>query len=138
MSPEIIGVIGIVVLIVLLFLRVWVGAAMAFVGFVGLIIMRSLSQGMAVMGAYPFNELNGQTLAAIPMFTLMGMIIAETDMGRNLYRTANDMIGHARGGLASATVVAGGILGAICGSENISTVILTKIAYPEMKKIICN
>ncbi len=135
MSPEIIGIIGIVVLIVLLFLRVWVGAAMAIVGIIGLIIMRTVGQSMVVAGTYPFNELNGQTLAAIPMFTLMGMIISETDMGKNLYRTANVWIGHARGGLASATVVAGGILGAICGSENVSTVILSKIAHPEMRRL---
>lgn len=135
MRPEVIGIIGIIVLIVLLFMRVWVGAAMALVGFGGLLLMRGFTQTISVLGTVPFNELNNQTMTAIPMFTLMGMIIAETSMGRDLYGTAYNFLGHARGGLASATVVAGGILGAICGSENVSTVILTKIAYPEMKRL---
>ena len=135
MRAEVIGIIGIVVLIILLFMRVWVGSAMALVGFCGLLIMRGFTQTISVLGTVPFNELNNQTMTAIPMFTLMGMIIAETSMGRDLYGTAYNFLGHARGGLASATVVAGGILGAICGSENVSTVILTKIAYPEMKRL---
>ena len=135
MSPEMIGIIGIAMLIVLLFMRVWVGAAMALVGFSGLLLMRGFAQTISILGTVPFNELNNQTMTAIPMFTLMGMIIAETSMGRDLYGTAYNFLGHARGGLSSATVVAGGILGAICGSENVSTVILTKIAYPEMKRL---
>ena len=35
MSPESIGFIGIIVLIVLIFMRIWIGAAMAFIGFLG-------------------------------------------------------------------------------------------------------
>ena len=135
MNPVTIGLIGIICLLILLFMRVWVGAAMAIVGVVGLIAMRGVSQALAVAGSFPFNELNKYSMTAIPMFALMGMIISETNLGRDLYAAAHKTVGSAKGGLASATVVAGGILGAICGSENIATVILTKISYPEMKKL---
>jgi len=135
MSAEMIGVIGIVALIVLLFLRVWVGAAMAIVGFIGLLAMRDFGQAFSIMGSTGFNQLNSYTMTAIPMFALMGMVISETDMGKNLYLATHRLIGRFRGGLASATIAAAGLLGAICGSENIATVIMTKISYPEMKSL---
>ena len=42
MSPEIIGVIGLVVMVVLMFARMWIGAAMALVGFVGYAIIMGI------------------------------------------------------------------------------------------------
>jgi len=47
---------------------------------------------------------------------------------------ANAFLGHRRGGLASATTVASGVLGAITGSHMAGTIIMSKIALPEMKK----
>lgn len=133
-TQVIIGIIGLVALLILFACRVWIGAAMAIVGFVGLILLTNLDKALAVLGSAPFANLNSYTLTVIPMFTLMGMIIAETDIGPSLYRTAYAWIGHSRGGLASATVVAGGMLGAITGGHYAATTIMGKIALPEMRR----
>ncbi len=134
MSYELIGILGIVALFVLLLLRVWVGVALGVVGFVGLIIMRGLPQALTVAGTVPFTNINSYTMTVVPMFTLMGMIISETDIGKNLFKAANAWIGSLRGGLASASVVASGMLGAITGSHYVGTVIMSKIALPEMRR----
>ena len=133
MSPEIIGLLGIVILLVLVAFRMWIGVAMGIVGFFGLIILRSMSVAMGSVAQVPFANLNNYALTVIPMFSLMGMVIAESRIGTDLFKACNSWLGRVRGGLASATVVASGFLGAICGSHMVSTVIMSKIALPEMK-----
>ena len=134
MTPEIIGLIGIVILLVLIALRMWIGAAMGVVGFVGLIVLRNMNVALGSAALVPFTNLNNYALTVIPMFALMGMVIAESRIGSDLFKACNAWFGRFRGGLASATVVSSGFLGAICGSHMVSTVIMSKVALPEMKR----
>lgn len=133
MSAEMIGILGIVALLVLLALKMWVGAALAVVGFVGIMILKNFSVAMTVLGTAPFNNINSYSFTVIPLFTLMGTVIAETTMGVDLYAAVKAWLGRFRGGLSSATVVACGILGAICGSSNTGVMIMSRIALPEME-----
>lgn len=133
MSAELIGILGIVALLVLLALKMWVGAALAVVGFVGIMILKNFSVAMTVLGTAPFNNINSYSFTVIPLFTLMGTVIAETTMGVDLYAAVKAWLGRFRGGLSSATVVACGILGAICGSSNTGVMIMSRIALPEME-----
>ena len=135
MSKEMIGVIAIVVLIVMICLRWWIGAAMAIVGFVGVWLVQGFPQACSALAIAPFANLSVYTISAVPMFTLMGMVIAETDIGKNLYRAMYRFFGHFRGGMASATVTAAGVLGAITGAEDVAAVIMTKIALPQMREL---
>jgi len=135
LAPEVIGIIGIVALIVLICCRLWIGAALAIVGFVGIIVMNGWNTAMGVVVTAPFSNIDNYVTTAIPMFTLMGMIIAETSIGRNLFDFANKFLGRRRGGVASATVVAAGLMGAITGSDNVSCVIMSKLALPELKRL---
>lgn len=134
MSAEMIGLLGVLVLIILIVLRMWIGAALAIVGFLGVFIMRDMTQALSIIGSSPFQNINSYTITVIPMFTLMGMVIGETNIGRDLFKAANAWIGGFKGGLASATVAACGMLGAITGSHYVGTVIMSKIALPEMRR----
>lgn len=134
MSPELLGVLGILVLFVFLILRMWVGVGMTLVGMLGLILIRGGTQALTVVGTTPFTTVANYSLTVIPMFVLMGLVISESGMGSGLFGTANAFIGHHRGGLASATVVASGLLGAITGSHMAGTIIMSKIALPEMRR----
>lgn len=135
MSKELVGLICIVVLIVMICLRWWIGAAMGIVGFVGIWIIQGFTQACSALAIAPFANLSVYTISAVPMFTLMGMVISETDIGRNLYRAMYRFFGRFRGGMASATVTAAGILGAITGAEDVAAVIMTKIALPQMREM---
>lgn len=134
MSTEILGIIGVAVLIILILCKVWIGAALAIVGFLGLVLVSGFDTAMGTLVLSPFSQLDNYTTTAIPMFTLMGMIIAETSIGRNLFTFANRFLGRAPGGVAGATVVAAGLMGAITGSDNVSCVIMSKLALPELKR----
>jgi tripartite ATP-independent transporter DctM subunit len=134
-SPELIGLLGVVVLIAMICARVWIGAALAVVGFFGIVLMNGWDTALGVIVTAPFTQMDNYTTTAIPMFTLMGMIIAETSIGRNLFDFANKFLGRRRGGVASATVVAAGLMGAVTGSDNVSCVIMSKMALPELKRL---
>lgn len=134
MSAELIGIIGIIVLLLLIALKMWVGAAMALVSIVGIIILKNTGVAWTAAGTSAFKNLNTYAFTVIPMFTLMGMIISESTMGTDLYAAAYAWVGRFKGGLASATVVACGILGAISGSSNVGVVIMGRVALPEMQK----
>lgn len=134
MSNEMIGILGILLLFGFLILRMWVGVSMTLVGMLGLVLLRGGGQALTVVGSTPYITVANYSLTVIPMFVLMGLVISESGMGSGLFGTANAFLGHHRGGLASATVVASGLLGAITGSHMAGTIIMSKIALPEMRR----
>jgi len=134
MAPEMIGLIGVIVMLLLIAMRMWIGVAMGVVGIVGLAILRNMNLALVSAAEVSFGNINSYTLTVIPMFALMGMIISESRIGSDLFRACNAWLGRVTGGLASATVAASAFMAAICGSHTVSTVILSKIALPEMKR----
>ncbi len=135
MSKEMIGLIGCLVLIALILCRYWIGAAMALVGFVGIWVIAGWPAACSALATAPYTNLSVYVISAIPMFALMGMVISETNIGRDLYRCLYRFVGRFRGGMASATVAAAGILGAITGAEDVAAVIMSKIALPQMREL---
>ncbi len=134
MSPEVVGIIGVIMILVLLAFRMYIGSAMGLIGLIGIILLRGITPANSIAGFIPFQNISAYSMTVIPMFAFMGVIISETEIGTDLFQTANKWIGHVRGGLASASIVACGLLGAIIGSSTISTIVMGKIALPEMRK----
>jgi C4-dicarboxylate transporter, DctM subunit len=135
MSPELIGYIGLVVMMVLLFMRIWVGLVLALVGFVGIWIIQGLNPAIMIAGQMPYQMLNTYEYSVMPMFILMGMLIADTGIGGDLYVTARAMLGQFRGGLVQATIFACACIAAITGTSTTGIMVMTKVALPEMKKL---
>ncbi|HEY1091080.1 MAG TPA: TRAP transporter large permease, partial [Burkholderiaceae bacterium] len=53
---------------------------------------------------------------------------------RALFRCAAAFVGHRRGGLAMAAIIAAAAFGAVCGSSVATCATITQVAYAEMKK----
>ena len=134
MSPETVGTLGLVALLVLLALKMWVGAAMLLVSIVGIMVIKSTPAALIAAGSSAFNNLNTYVFTVVPMFTFMGMIIAESTLGASLYEAAAAWVGRFRGGLAAATVLACGVLGAISGSSLVGVLVMSRVALPQMRK----
>ena len=135
MSNLTIGILCLVVLFVLLAMKMWVGAAMALSGFLGLFLIRGFDSAWQMLYTTTFDNIASYSLTVMPMFVFMGCIISETDIGSNLYKTMHAWLGRLRGGLAYATVLATGFLGAITGSQLTGAIVMTKVALPEMEKL---
>jgi C4-dicarboxylate transporter DctM subunit len=134
MSPELLGAIGIVVLIVLIFMRIWIGAAMALVGFLGYAYLAGWENAFVMTGTEPYSNIAFYPITVIPLFILMGAVVSNTGVAGDLYNTAYKWLGRLRGGLAMSTVWACAGFAAICGSSSATAATMGKVALPEMKK----
>jgi tripartite ATP-independent transporter DctM subunit len=126
--------IGVLLLVVLLFMRVWVGTVMAVVGFAGFAYITSFKGALQIIGVVPFSTIANETVASVPLFILMGVIVSNTGVATDLYRTAYKWLGQLRGGLAMATIMACGGFAAISGSSQAAVATMGKVALPEMQK----
>jgi C4-dicarboxylate transporter DctM subunit len=134
MSPEIAGIIGLAVLLILLFSGMWIGAAMATVGFFGYAYIVGIHPAFAMVSQIPFTTMAWYPLTCVPLFVFMGIVIFHSGVGEDLYKTAYTLVGQLRGGLAMATVIACALFAAITGVSSPALATLGKVAVPEMKK----
>ena len=134
MDPLVIGTIGIIVLIVLLFSKMPIGVGMAIVGFVGFGAVVTFQPALGVLKTVPFTTFSEQSLSVIPLFLLMGAFAFHSGMSEDLFNAVYKWLGHFRGGVAMATIVACACFAAISGSSLATAATLGAIALPEMKK----
>lgn len=134
MNPDVIAVGGFVVLFALMLLRVPVGMAMGLVGVVGYSMIAGTGPALKLIGQTSMRTVTDYTFGVIPMFMLMGAFVTVSGVSRELFRAADACIGHLRGGLGMATVVACGGFAAICGSSVATAATFSTVAYPEMRR----
>ncbi len=134
MSPTVAGVIGMAALLALLFLRMPIGIAMALTGAIGIAVLNSTDAALHVLGSYPFSYGAVQALSVIPLFVLMGNFALVSGMSSDLFAAAYAWMGHRRGGLASATVLACAGFAALSGSSVASAITMGRVTLPEMRR----
>jgi tripartite ATP-independent transporter DctM subunit len=135
MSGELIGLFGVIMMVVLLlFFRMWIGLAMTLVGALGIFCLQGFKQAFGVIGTVPYETVAYYPMAALPLFVLMGVIVGNTTIGEDLYYSVYKWIGSMRGGLASATVLACAVFASVTGSSATGTVLMSKVALPQMRK----
>ncbi|QCB45992.1 TRAP transporter large permease [Hydrogenophaga sp. PAMC20947] len=127
------AVLGFLAVFVLAFLRVPLAVSMSIAGIVGLGLMRGWAPAFASTSQTIFETGFHYVLSVIPLFVLMGNFVARAGMAKELFTAANAFVGHRRGGLAMASIIASGGFGSICGSSIATAATMTRVAYPEMK-----
>ena len=134
LSPDAVAVIGFVAVFALMLLRVPVGMAMGLVGVCGYSYIAGSGPALKLIGQTSMRTVTDYTFGVIPMFMLMGAFVSVSGVSRELFRAANAFIGHLRGGLGMATVIACGGFAAICGSSVATAATFSSVAYPEMRR----
>ncbi len=129
------ALVGFAAIFVLALLRVPLAFAMGLVGFVGLGLMRGWPATAANAAQVVYESGFAYTLSVVPLFILMGNFVARAGLAQELFHAAYAFVGHLRGGLAHATVLACAGFGAICGSSIATAATMSKVAYPSMKKL---
>ena len=134
MSPDTVAVAGFAALFVMMLLRVPVGMAMGLVGVAGFGAMSGSGPALALIGQTSMRTVTDYTFGVIPMFLLMGAFVSNSGMSRELFRAANTFLGHKRGGLGVATIIACAGFAAISGSSVATAATFSTVAYPEMRR----
>lgn len=134
MSAEWIGILGILLMFVLLALGMYIGIAMSLVGLLGLCLLVGWPAGSSILGITPLAEGSSYTLSVIPLFVLMGQFAFRSGISSDIFKSVYTWLGHLRGGLAMATIMACSGFAAICGSSLATGATMGMVAVPEMDK----
>lgn len=131
------ALVGLGLMMVLALLRIPIAIAMGVVGFLGVAYLRdwNFAPAMAMVETKVYETGRNYTLSVIPLFILMGNFVTRAGMSKELFRAAYTFVGHLRGGLAMATIVACAGFGAICGSSIATAATMAKVAYPSMREL---
>jgi tripartite ATP-independent transporter DctM subunit len=121
-------------LFLLLFLQVPIAFGMAIVGTVGFGYYVGFEPALKSIGNTGVDTVMVYDFSVLPLFILMGNFVARSGISHDLYEASNAWLGHFRGGLAMATIVACGGFSAVCGSSLATVATMSKVAIPSMKK----
>lgn len=128
------ALLGFAILLALVFFGMPIGFAMTAVGFAGIAWFIGFSPALHMAGQIVYDNSLNYGFAVLPLFLLMGSFIARSGLSEELFDAANSFLGHLRGGLAMAAVVACGGFSAVCGSSTATAATMTKFALPVMRR----
>jgi len=133
-----------VLLLLIIVVRMPIAFAMGLVGFFGFAALQGLGfsnlldfrwNGVLSMASYRvIDTVQDYGLSVIPLFILMGNLVTRSGLSQELYQVSNAFLGHRKGGLAMATVVACGGFSAICGSSLATAATMARVAMPPMRR----
>ncbi|MBM3511222.1 MAG: TRAP transporter large permease [Alphaproteobacteria bacterium] len=129
-----VAIIGFAVVLTLIFLRLPIGIAMALVGGIGFALLTSTQASWSMIAQTTYSTGLDYTFSTLPLFILMGNFINRAGFSDELYAASHAFLGHRRGGLATATIVASGGLAAVSGSSLATAATMAKIAMPPMRR----
>ena len=125
---------GLLALFALLAIGVPLGFAMALVGYVGFGLLVTFQAASYSVGQIVFDNVMNYGFSVLPLFILMGNFVARSWFAEELFEAAAAFVGHRRGGLAMATVLACGGFSSVCGSSVATAATMVKIALPPMRR----
>lgn len=127
---------GFTAVLILAFLRIPIAFAMGLVGAIGFAWLNrwNWTASLSPAAGSVLDSLQTETLSVLPLFIFMGLIVSQTGLASELYRASNAFVGHRRGGLGMATILACGGFSAISGSSLATAATMAKVAMPEMRR----
>ena len=133
-----------VLLFLIIVVRMPIAFAMGIVGFFGFAMLSGLgfdnldsfrwTGPLSMASNRVIDTVQEYSLSVIPLFILMGNLVTRSGLSHELYAVSNAFLGHRKGGLSMATVVACGGFSAICGSSLATSATMSKVAMPPMRK----
>jgi tripartite ATP-independent transporter DctM subunit len=122
-------------MLALMVLRVPISVAMFLPGAVGYWLIAGDSALLNHLKGATYARFSNYDLSVIPLFILMGQFATQGGLSRSLFKFASSLIGHLRGGVAMAAIVACALFGAVCGSSVATAATLAQVALPEMRRL---
>ncbi len=124
----------VIVFLTLLIIGVPIGFTIGIAGLVGLFLMGA---GVSMFSMAPlqfFSGLDMFTLMAMPFFILAGEIMNKTGITTRLVKFANILVGHWRGGLAHANIMASVFFAGMTGAAVSDTAAIGTMLIPAMEE----
>ncbi|MCW5737404.1 MAG: TRAP transporter large permease subunit [Enhydrobacter sp.] len=133
MTPLDIGIASLALMVVLIIAGLHVAISLLLLSFAGVWLIRDdVGVALALMGQATNDSIASHEFGVVPLFVLMGLLVATADLGKDIFEVAHALLRRVRGGLGVATVAANAIFAAITGISIASAAVFTKVAVPEM------
>ena len=128
-----ISLIGLGILLLTLIVGLPIAWGMLLVGTLGFSYFTSFEAAYTMAAQTAFDTSMSYSFTVLPLFILMGNLVNYSGLSRDLYAAAHAFIGHLRGGLAMATILACGAFSALSGSSMATTAAMSRVAMPNMR-----
>jgi C4-dicarboxylate transporter DctM subunit len=110
-----------------------IGVALVMLSFIGVWAIRdNFELAGRLLAIASYNAISDYLFATIPLFVLMGLLVAVSDIGKDTFDVAQYALRRVKGGLGMATVVANAVFAAVTGISIASAAVFTKVAVPQM------
>ncbi|MEM7021107.1 MAG: TRAP transporter large permease [Pseudomonadota bacterium] len=130
-----IGVISVIAIVALIYAGLYVPIALGLVSFLGVWFIRGrLDLAVNLLTISVGDSVAEYTFATVPLFTMMGLLVSQAGLGRDIYDVANDVFRRLRGGLGIATVAANALFASVTGSSIASASVFSRVSVPEMRR----
>ncbi|MBB6469107.1 tripartite ATP-independent transporter DctM subunit [Aminobacter lissarensis] len=122
-----------VVILAALFIGLPVAVALATSGLVlsYLFVDRSM---LGIFGQMPWNVVTSTTIVAVPLFVLMGELLARSGISEQMYAAVGRLLNRLPGGLLHTNVVASGVFAAVCGSSVATAATICSVSVPPLRR----
>ena len=133
MDPLLLGLIVGVSTVVMLFSGIPIAFGLCFISVIFLVI----AEGFSILNVFAetfYAGLNSFVLLSIPMFILMGMAVANSPAGKDLYTGLDRWLWRLPGGLVVSNIGACSIFAALSGSSPATCAAIGTMGIPEMRK----
>ena len=128
-----IGLFSVFAILVLIYAGLYVPVALGLVSFISVWLLRgTLEAPIYLLTLAASNSLEDYIFGVIPLFVLMGLLVSQCELGRDIYEVANQALRRLKGGLGVATVAANAAFAAITGVSIASAAVFTRVSVPEM------
>jgi C4-dicarboxylate transporter DctM subunit len=133
-SATALGVLLLAAMLTLMVVRVPIAVAMFLPGAAGYLVIAGDAPLLNYLKGLAFARFSHYELSVIPLFILMGQFATQGGLSRALFNFGNALVGHLRGGMAMAAILACAAFGAVCGSSVATAATLGQVALPEMRR----
>ena len=130
-----VGLLSVLAILVLIYSGLYVPVALGLVSFVAVWVLRGSAEApVYLLTLAASNSLEDYIFGVIPLFVLMGLLVSECELGKDIYGVANYLLRKVKGGLGVATVAANAAFAAITGVSIASAAVFTRVSVPEMTR----
>lgn len=134
MSTGIVITICLAVTVAFIFLRMPIGVSLLLGGFLGLYLLFG-NNAFLIVPQQLSGSLVSFTLVALPLFMLMGVILAKGGIGERLYDIFHAFLCHIPGGVGIGTIITCMLLSAMMGSSVAVAATVAPFAIKNLRKL---
>ena len=130
-----IALLALAAMLVLLVSGLPVSFALAVTGAAALLASAGPQVAVGIVSDVFFETSASYVFLIVPMFVLMGEFLSVSGLARDIVEGCHRWLGHLKGGVGYACVIAATMMAAMIGSSTASAAIMSSAAYPSMRKL---